>query len=948
MAHRPADGGRRSSELAGLHPGGRDRYRGPLLTNLQFSFAALLIAGGVVLACLAVSVWHRRSVESGAELAVMLVAASIWVLGSAAEHLSLTLAGKVFASKIQYIGIMSLPPAAFVTVLVATGRASWVRRYLLIAAPVAIFGVLAVATNELHGWIWSSVTLTTAGSMPIMAVNYGPGFVLTNFACQAQLLIAALFFLPRSLKNWHLDTTLVYIGFAAPWVTNIIYVARLGPWPDLDFTPLGLVVTGVSFTISFRGVGSVFSTVMLAHRDVLEHIADLILVFDGSERVLSANRAARETLDLPPLPADASLAFDSYIPLQRYASNSALEGGEDVALDIRGTTRTFDARSVPITTSKGQSCGVVLVLRDVTDQRISENDSRTHREQLRQIVDLIPHPIYAKDATGRFLLANEACAKAYRRSVPEVAGESQFNLHLNADEVERTMADDRQVIESQLPLTIEETFGIGTESERIYRTTKVPFIQNNSEFPAVVGVSIDITEEKERERLLELLASTDSLTNLANRRSFQQILGNVIDSAAHQHEHAAVLFLDLDRFKTTNDIYGHLAGDEVLRQVAVRIQDVVRFNDPVLATENLVHDQTTVSRFGGDEFIILLPKIAEPESPAIVARRLLDVLSTPFEVGTDRLQLGASIGIAIFPTDGTDVESLLRHADQALTSAKQSGRGRFEFFNQRIGAAEERRHVLEKALRAALGRNELTMHYQPIRDVRSAKLIGAEALLRWTSPELGSVSPEEFIPVAEESGLVIPIGFHVVRAVSEQMARWQDQGYHVPRISINLSARQLADGQTASKISAILDESGISGGNIEFELTEGSILSENPIVESTLSSLRELGATFALDDFGTGYSSLSHLRRFRFQRLKIDRSFISGICTTEDDEKLMRAIVALAKRLGLETVAEGVETEEQLAMLRNEGCEFAQGYLLGRPMPANELERLLDREKADT
>jgi diguanylate cyclase (GGDEF)-like protein/PAS domain S-box-containing protein len=919
------------------------------LTNLQFSFVALLIAGGLVLAGLAVSVWRRRSIESGTELAVLLAAATIWVLAGAAEHLSTTLAGKVLASKIMYIGIMSLPPAAFVTVLVATGRTGWIRRYLAIAAPIAAFGMIAVATNEMHGWIWSSVELTKAGSMPIMAVEYGPGFAITNFASHVQLLAAAVFFLPGSLKNWQATATLAYIGFAAPWIANIIYLTRSGPWPDLDLTPLGLVITGVTFTISFRGFGSVFSTVMLAHRDVLEHIADSILVFDGSGHVLSANRSARQILGLPPLPASAALAFASHAPLQKYASGTSVEveNGEDIALVVGGTIRTFDARSVPITTSKGRSCGVVLVLRDVTDQRISEMDSHTHRKQLRQIIDLIPHPVYAKDSEGRFLLANEACADAYGRSVSEIPGESQFDLHSNADEVTRTLADDRHVIKNQRPLTTEEAFGTGTEAERFFRTTKVPFIQDNAELPAVVGVSIDITQEKERERLLESLASTDALTNLANRRSFHQILSNAINSAAHKRERAAVLFIDLDRFKTVNDIYGHFAGDEVLRQVAARVHEIVRFNDPVWMTETAMQNGTTVSRFGGDEFIVLLPNVAEAGSAATVARRLLETLGSPFEVGRDRLQLGASIGIAVYPTDGPDAETLLRHADQALTSAKRTGRGRFEFFNECIGAGEERRHNLERALRRALDRDELSMHYQPLRNVRTAEFLGAEALLRWTSEELGSVSPEEFIPVAEESGLVIPIGLYVVRSVCEQMARWQDQGFRVPRIAINLSARQLADPETATNIASILEETRVGGGDIEFELTEGSILSENPIVENTLSSLRQLGATFALDDFGTGYSSLSHLRRFSFQRLKIDRSFVRGICTTEDDEKLLRAIIALAKQLELETVAEGVETEEQLNFLRSEGCDFAQGFLLGRPMPAIDFERLLDLEKTE-
>ena len=229
----------------------------------------------------------------------------------------------------------------------------------------------------------------------------------------------------------------------------------------------------------------------------------------------------------------------------------------------------------------------------------------------------------------------------------------------------------------------------------------------------------------------------------------------------------------------------------------------------------------------------------------------------------------------------------------------------------------------------------------------SAELIGAEAFLRWTSGELGPVPPKEFILVAEESGLVVPIELHMIRRVCEQISHWRQQGRHVPRISINLSSRQLANAHSATEIAVILEETGISGDNIEFDLGEGSILSENPVVENSLSALRELGASFALDDFGTGYSSLSCFRRFRFHRLKIDHSFVSGICTNEDDERLIRAIVALAKQLGLETVAEGVETEEQLNILRSEGCDFAQGFLLGRPQPAEEFERLLDREKTE-
>lgn len=917
------------------------------MSGLLISFTSLLIAGGAILAGLAVLVWHRRSTESGAELAILLGAATVWVLGGAAELLTSTLDAKILISKIQYIGILTVSPAAAITVLRATGRGTWVRPYLMVFVPVGLIGLVAVATNEAHYLVWSKTELTTAGDMSLMAVEYGPAFSFINWTSQVQLIGAAILFILHSCKNWQADATLACIGFAAPWAANVFYQMRLGPWPDLDLTPFGLVITGISFTISFHGLGRVFSTVKLAHRDVLEHIADPILVFDTSQRLLSANRAAKQLLDLPALPAPASQALAAQGALLDYVANANTHKSRDIELDIDGVTRVFDTRSVAVHSPNTPTSGRVLVLRDVSQRRLAEGQERTHREQLRQIIDLIPHPVYAKDASGRFLFANEACARPYHLSTAAMVGRTLFELHTDVEEITRIMADDRRIIEERRPLTIEEHVSNGSGSMRTFRTTKLPFFQGESESPAVVGLSIDVTKERERESLLETLASTDSLTNLTNRRSFQEILARALDSAGHRGERAAVLFVDLDRFKMVNDIYGHLAGDEVLRQVADRVEESVRFDDPIWIHRNASPEETTVSRFGGDEFIILLPRVETPGSSALVARRLLEALEVPFEVDNDRLQLGASIGIGIYPEDGSDAQTLLRHCDQALTSAKRSGRGKFEFFNQRIGAADERRHELERGLRHALERDELSIHFQAIRDTRSAQIVGAEALLRWTSGELGAVSPEDFIPVAEESGMIVPIGLYVVRSVCEQMSLWEREGYQVPRISINLSARQLVDSETTAGIEDILADTGIEGGRLEFELTEGSILTQTPNVERTLSSLRELGATFALDDFGTGYSSLSHLRRFDFQRLKIDQSFVNGIGRNDDDEKLTRVVIGLATHLGLETVAEGVETEEQMEFLLLEGCNFVQGYLTGRPTTADAFGRLLDREKSD-
>jgi EAL domain-containing protein (putative c-di-GMP-specific phosphodiesterase class I) len=325
----------------------------------------------------------------------------------------------------------------------------------------------------------------------------------------------------------------------------------------------------------------------------------------------------------------------------------------------------------------------------------------------------------------------------------------------------------------------------------------------------------------------------------------------------------------------------------------------------------------------------------------------MEALEEPFEVGSDRLQLGTSIGVAIYPEDGSDPETLVRHCDQALTNSKRNQRGRVEFYSASISAAEERRHALEIGLRRALERDEFSMHFQPIRHARTARLVGAEALLRWTSSELGEVVPEEFIPVAEESGLVVPIGLLAVRTVCEQMFEWRRRGFGLPRVSVNLSARQLVESDFDLEVDRILRRAGVSGSALEFELTEGSILTENPVVEETLSELQGLGSSLALDDFGTGYSSLNHLRRFSFQRLKIDRSFVAELGTSTANEELVRAVIALAQKLNIETVGEGVETEEQLVFLRNEGCDLVQGYLLGRPVAATEFEAILELEKAE-
>lgn len=884
--------------------------------------------------------WLRRSATSGAALPLFLAASALWVLGAAVEHSVPTIAEKILASKLQYLGILTVPITATFALLNYLDREKWSQIFLKVSLPLAGLSFFLVVTNEMHHWVWTVITLDSSGALPLLVMKHGPVFWVINSIGHGQLIAAFLLFSTYSLQNWRPSLALTYLGFAVPSIANLLYVLELSPIAHIDITPFGLIVTGILFTISFHGTGGILTATNLAYRDIVESITDLILVVDDRNWVLSANKNAREALVTKPLPAKASVLLKEHPQLLHYIEKVPDSAVQDVEIQTLTSSKTFDVRAVQTLDSPRGNHVVIYILRDVTTQRALDRELRGHREQLRQIIDLIPYPIYARDAHGRFLLANEGCAKYYDRPSEEIVGRTVMELHKDQQQADIIREKDANVTTSRKAVIEETSFALIGQSPRIFRTTVIPFDYDETEPLGIVAVSVDVTLERERETLLKVLASTDPLTNLPNRRNFQKILQSALARAARSSQQIALLSLDLDHFKMVNDNYGHPTGDEVLRQVADRLRENLRFGDRIGGSQ-AVPDQIVISRQGGDEFMILLPTITEPADAARVAIRLISALSEPFEVGPHQLQLGASIGIAIGPDDGATPEGLIRLSDQALNNVKKMLRGRFEFHNAELSAKVERRHQLEQGLRRALDRGEFNVHFQPIYDTETSLLCGAEALLRWDSAELGSVSPDEFIPVADESGLVVRIGELVFQTVCKQIALWRMRGLIVPQMSVNLSARQLLDATFSEQIQRILQENSVAASDIEFELTEGSIFTESPKIDETLQWLRDEGASLALDDFGTGYSSLSHIRRFSFQRLKIDRSFVSGLGVSKDDERLVRGVIALAHRLNIQTVAEGVESQQQLDILLSEGCNYVQGYLMGRPEPVEIFERLL-------
>ncbi len=442
------------------------------------------------------------------------------------------------------------------------------------------------------------------------------------------------------------------------------------------------------------------------------------------------------------------------------------------------------------------------------------------------------------------------------------------------------------------------------------------------------------------------LAQFDTLTGLPNRRLFADRAEQALRQAHRDGSLLATCFLDLDAFKRVNDTLGHSVGDELLCEVGKRLVSIIRLSDSI-ARMDADDTQMGVARMGGDEFTLLLPGISDALDADRIARRVLEALRAPFQVAGHELFVTASLGIAIYPFDGDDVDTLLKNADTAMYCAKDVGRNNFKFFSATMNAESERKFDLEERLRKALSREELSVHYQPVRDGKTGRVVAAEALARWQDPELGSISPAEFIPVAEDSGLIDPIGEWVLRTACAQSRAWQAAGLRPIRMAVNVSGYQIRKPGFVEIVRQTLQETGLSAAHLELEITESTIMQDNEPTDVAFENRRNLGISLALDDFGTGYSSLTYLRRFPITRVKVDRSFVEGIPSNAENLATAAAIISMAHNLMMSVVAEGVETQEQAQSLRELGCEELQGFLFSPPVPASEFVPFLDREKPE-
>jgi diguanylate cyclase (GGDEF)-like protein/PAS domain S-box-containing protein len=663
-----------------------------------------------------------------------------------------------------------------------------------------------------------------------------------------------------------------------------------------------------------------------------------LCMFDAENRLVVWNERYREMYSIDPRRIwrgctvldliDARIAAGTF-PLDpaRYDSDlrSALKQGKAFTINVE----LNDGRTIAVVNQPMKDGGWVATHEDMTDRNLAERELERTRSFLDTIIENVPSPIIVKSIPDRrYLLINRAAEEYLGIKRDTMLGKTAADV-MPPSSAKHIDAEDRKLIASGGTVYIGEhsvaTPGNGT---RIVTATRLPVRAADGKPQYLISMINDLTERKHHEQRIEHMAHHDPLTDLPNRAAFNNCLVSTIGLAAVSGESFALICMDLDRFKSVNDVFGHGVGDALLREVARRLGSACQ--------------GTFFARLGGDEFAVITPTGTKPAAAETLAERLSATLDSDIDINGNALRVGLTIGVGMYPQDGSDAPTLLANTDAALFRAKSEMRGSIRFFEIAMDKQLRDKRALQQDLRSAISRDELVLHYQPQAHI-DGEITGFEALVRWHHPRHGLVPPGTFIPLAEESGLIIPLGEWILRTVCREAASW-------PRpldIAINLSPVQFQHGDLPRLVHEILLETGLSPSRLELEITEGVLIGDFTRAVAILRRLKALGVRIAMDDFGTGYSSLSYLQSFPFDKIKIDQAFVANLAQSQQAATIIRAVIALGRGLNLPVVAEGVETEEQRQFLASENCSEIQGYFVGRPKPIDEYAEIVGRARTE-
>ena len=672
-------------------------------------------------------------------------------------------------------------------------------------------------------------------------------------------------------------------------------------------------------------------------RTLVDLLPDNIFAKDGQSRFLLANQAIARSMGTTVDELLGKNDFDFYPQEMAQgffdAEQAVIHNGEPVHLEEPYMNREKNQISwvmtskVPVRNNNGEVVGVVGIGRDITERRATEKALREGEERFRSLTELSSDWYWEQDQNLAFVnLADPNGKSGYSRS--DVEGKTIQQLP-HAEVLSGDWSSHEESVASHLPFRDLELQVMAAQGQRRYLTLSgLPIFDSAGNFGGYRGIGRDITERKTAEARTHHLATHDSLTDLPNRTMFFEMLDLAIESARRNQRKLAVLFVDLDRFKNINDTLGHDAGDILLTEMSARLSQSLRSCD-------------VVARLGGDEFAILVQEINTPEQIATVARKVLSAAVSPVMVLGQECRVTASVGVSIYPVDAKDTQTLMKNADIAMYRAKDEGKNTYQFYSADIKARSLERLVLENNLRLALERDEFFLQYQAKRDLQTGEIAGVEALVRWQHPELGVVPPNQFIPLAEETGLIVLIGRWVLQTACAQSVAWQQQGFPPICMAVNLSVRQFFDEHLIDDVAAALKESGIRPELLEMEITEGMVIQDAERAIHILQSIKNLGVRLAIDDFGVGYSSLAQIKRFPIDTLKVDRSFIRDLPQNAEDRAIAEAIIAMGRTLSLTVIAEGVETIEQESFLRDHACDQSQGFYFSRPISSGDFSELM-------